>query len=520
MTDAVDATQVGSRDLLEIWRERCQITDGQQQEWMNSWLGMGPESLEAPGGGEISDHPQFKPMMVEFLKEAIKTLYKVWKFPEPTKGIKKALERIDKRKPELKDLSEIYFKEFAFLLWEHPDLLLKFRALFDDKMDIISTLKTAQPWDVDAVWSDIYGSQDNDGIKRRVASALNNLGHFTSKPTHTAAAVIGIILPSGHRAVGPYLTSGQLMQCGDSLPLDKILNSGALVGTVLKVLNDHSDGGDPVMAQSIRVTTDELLRDGVAPKKYNIDPRLKQLLLPVDGAASEYLSVTPLTSMGLSACIHSRIVLKNSFAKRMSYGYSTTALTNFTAILKAQSAVEEDLVVTDIPNRVLMFNVPMVNLEFVTLKRVQKKGFLPFITQSMLGDIYQAREGNNYQRKMEKSKLEGVIKSVLKQIGGIKKECEAALEKPVKGMDSLPALAGSKSVIREFLLCDRLEDKKPVFDKLFDAIAECCYAALDAARFNVESRKDISLGLSLKDKEWFMSWAPDFINEHNTLIWG
>ncbi|WP_409420102.1 hypothetical protein ABHF91_09695 [Pseudaeromonas sp. ZJS20] len=523
-------TKVSLEKVLAVWRERCQLTGDEQQAIMVKWLGEPSIENDASSedeGAAILEHPQFKPMMVEFLLMAIGKLHAAWAQTDS----KAQLKKMDKSLREAGDmradsflaaLSDLYVGAFAELLWSHPAYQLKFRTLFDDKKDVLDSLKTAQPWEVDAVVSEVCGNQDEasiDSVKHRVAAALNNLGHFTAKPTHTAAAVVGVILPSEHAAVGPYLTSGQLMVCGDDLPLDQIANVGALVGPVLKILNEGSDCGEPETAQAIRAATDELLREGVAPKEYSIDPRLKQLLLPVGGGESDYLSVTPLTSMGLSARIHARVDLKKSFAKDMRYGYSATAIGNFTAIRKTQSAIAQDKVIGDIPNKALMFDLPSVNVEFVTLKRAQMKPFSPFITRQSLLALYEARVSNN--ASAEEKELTRIILGILNQLGQMKKECVAALRKSKSGAESLPQLEADKTVIREFLLCDDSSDESDInFFKLPEAIAESCYSALDAARFHAEKKNDVSLGLSVKDKNQFMRWVPELISDRLTLIWG
>lgn len=142
--------------------------------------------------------------------------------------------------------------------------------------------------------------------------AITQLVHFSAKPVNSNAAACGVRLAAGLPPLRlPYV--GVRAMGLSAVPLDFSGVGGAGSTTapsqVLAVLEgDANDRFKDVPAEEVAIIRElvERLAEGAEVGCDLVDPRLRQLLMPVDEPGA-YVALTPLHASGLSALVDKRV---------------------------------------------------------------------------------------------------------------------------------------------------------------------------------------------------------------------
>ncbi|MBA4255961.1 MAG: hypothetical protein C0445_08820 [Polaromonas sp.] len=429
-------------------------------------------------------------------------------------------------------LHEHCHQAFLQMLWEHEQTKALVRSGASHKKAFLQSnaLQEANAFDVQAVLRTLTLAASNPETqaarRQTIAAALRSLGHFTSKPTHTSAQALGIVIDPKARSIGPYLTAGMLQEHERPLMLDQAVNDNTgKTSFCLDVLNGNSTQADAATSALVRQVATELFANGYEHGTHTIDPRLRQILLPATDVG-RYRAITPLTSMGLSAYLHSHWQSRQpgeqgasqSFGKLVFHGFSTTAMNNFTAIRRVQHAAEPDKTVGSLPNRAWLFEVPRLDEAHAVLTRIRHRGYhlhLPKPLQERLFAGYVRHyailhvdtvRAVHTEQQMYRPLLRFMWADLLHQ----RSQCIDALEElDEAARTAILADAASQTTAEQFLLAGiagESEQGVPL-RRLSTRMASLLFR-------QVEQLKDgngKTLGLSVIDRQRFMRWAPQAI---------
>ena len=477
-------------------------------------------------------------VLVESARQWLVALHAAWECnPVQAKKAVKAFDTyVDKSGLAFHELHEAiraYCHEAVLqMLWEHERTKAQVRAGASNRKAFLQSqpLQAVNPFDVNAVMQTLAQAFANPETltlqQQAIATALRSLGHFTSKPTHTSAQALGIVISPKAGGIGPYLTAGLVQQYGHVLWLDQTVNDNTgRTGFCLEALNSDAMQADTTAAL-VREVADGLFANGHEHGTHTIDPRLRQILLPV--ANGRYRAVTPLTSMGLSAYLHSHwqpwkpdadktdAVLQQSFGQLMFYGFSTTAMNNFTAVRKVQHALEPDKTVGNIPNRALLFDVPRLDQAHATLARIQHRGYRLYLPKSMGSELlarYLEHRSILNQNSMSAMETErGIYRPVLRFIWQDLLAQQAQCADALDDLDdatrtAIFSEASGWTGAQKFLLLGMKEgaDQTVSARALAQHLSSLLYAQVE----QLKDERDKTLGLSATDRQRFMRWAPD-----------
>jgi hypothetical protein len=412
---------------------------------------------------------------------------------------------------------------FCEMLWGHPRTKGLVRPSYADRHAFVSTPlpEDLNEFDVPAVVNCLANATASDpsvmaGRHASMIEALSKLGHFTSKPTHTSASPIGIVLGPGQKGMGPYLTAGLLLEKGHAIRLDQAMNDNTGKTTVcLEALNADGDGqADQATVSMVQQLAAQLYADGYEHGTQIIDPRLRQILLPAQDG--RYRALTPLTSMGLSAYLHSHWQREKSYAQLVFYGFSSTAINNFTAIRKVGHALEPERSVTGIPNRALVFDVPRIDEAHTVLARVRHLGYriqLPKAVRAELFAQYQRHTATlrsdsvraiELERRICRSALALFWLHVLDQRDQC---CDALGSMNDDVQEEVRLQVAGRRAIDRFLVAGMDTAGGASARELTKDMALLLWSHL--ARLKDSQNK--TLGLGTIDRQRFMRWAPKAI---------
>ncbi len=517
--------------LFEPWREGLsdEIFQAEMARWINA--------AKAHQTADVLDQARANPVkqtLTEFCRLWLFALHHAWRCDDKT--VNKASKELDQVVSALPaEMSDADFSHallshrvagFGQMLWEHPGTKTLVRSIARDRRTFQQAdwLGTVQAMDVQAVHARLEQAQSAAGEpaqREAIRATLHKLGHFTSKPRHTSARVIGIVLAPDRQPVGPYLTAGRVMAHGHHVLLDQSVNdSSGKTSVMLGVLNGENEETDPATAQRVRETAAELFAQGHEFGTEAIDPRLPQILLPLpDG---RYRAITPLTSMGLSAYLHGQVVAGNTFAHEMSYGFSTTAINNLTAIRRVPHALIADRTVGQIPNRAFGFDVPRLNEAHRMLARVRHGRFRLRLSSDLQGRLFHAYV-KSFQRFLNDDSVEAIRMErrihqrhrvgpyVCEQVLAARAQCaEALVDMGESEREALLADPSHLSALDRYLLhgLENESEQAPSLRTLGEYLAERVFDCME--KLENEGAK---LGLSLIDRQRFRRWAPQALAE-------
>ncbi len=420
---------------------------------------------------------------------------------------------------------------FLQMLWEHEQTKALVRSGASHKKAFLQShaLQDTDEFNVQAVLRELTQAASNPEVQAKqrqaIAAALRSLGHFTSKPTHTSAQAVGIVVNPKDRSIGPYLTAGMLQEHERSLWLDQAVNDNTgKTSFCLEVLNGDSTQADAATVSMVREVASELFANGYEHGTHAIDPRLRQILLPV--ADGRYRAITPLTSMGLSAYLHSHWQpwqsdkggMSKSFGQSVFYGFSSTAMNNFTAIRKVQHVTEADKTVGSLPNRALLFDVPRLDEAHATLARIRHRGYHLYVPKPLMENLFA-----EYLRHLsilhvdsvrsihaEQRMYRHVLRFFWADLQNLRARCADALDdlNEAARIEILANFADQPAAV-QFLLAGLAGESEQgvALRTLSKQMATLLFR-------QVEQFKDgdgKTLGLSVIDRQRFMRWAPQAI---------
>ena len=135
-------------------------------------------------------------------------------------------------------------------------------------------------------------------------NTIAELVHFSSKTVNSNAALAGVRLASGDALDAPYVSARTLMARGVSLSLD-YGKGGAAVAGICKQVNAVVRGNPFAEAASAeeRLAIEDAMT-GACSSAFSVgvehvDHRLRQILIPKEGAEGGYVSMTPMTAGGI-----------------------------------------------------------------------------------------------------------------------------------------------------------------------------------------------------------------------------
>lgn len=427
------------------------------------------------------------------------------------------------------------------LFWSHPRTKTKVRGAGKEAFMQSSLLQDVNLFDIPAVLAALteeHASPEAAQAQRdRIASALDKLGHFTSKPIHTSAQAVGVTLPPNASAVGPYLTAGLLIAQKRLLWLDQAVNdnTGQAIG-YLEILNGTSQEDSPATLDLVKQVADQYFAQGRAHGTDAIDPRLRQIVLPA--SEGQYRAITPLASMGLSAYLHSHWQdwlpvepsttpeakqskkIRASHGQAVSYGFSSTAINNFTAIRKVQHQHLPEREVGNLPNRVLLFEVPSLDEAHRTLASILHQGYRLYLPERLKETLFKAyRHAGNALINVDSASAIEIEKRLQRpamhwlasELHRIRDLCADALD----AMDDSARIAllesqSTPSEVVQFFLGGLTQEagRSVSTRELSEVLARLLYKQVA----QIADGKEM-LGLSVIDRQRFMRWAPGAITQ-------
>ena len=135
-------------------------------------------------------------------------------------------------------------------------------------------------------------------------NTIAELVHFSSKTVNSNAALAGVRLASDDALDAPYVSARTLMSRGVSLSLD-YGKGGAAVAGICKQVNAVVRGNpfaEAASSEERRAIEDAMT--GACSSAFSVgvehvDHRLRQILIPKEGAEGDYVSMTPMTAGGI-----------------------------------------------------------------------------------------------------------------------------------------------------------------------------------------------------------------------------
>ena len=488
-------------------------------------------SWQAMDAADRAGSSPVKATLLELAKLWLQALLVAWE--EKSANAKKMVQSLeDEALIQAPDLSEEHFNQallkqratlFRSMLWGHPRTKGLVRPSYCDRQDFIATAlpEDLNEFDVPAVVACLAKASASDpeviaGRRASMAAALRQLGHFTSKPTHTSASPVGIVLGSGQKSMGPYLTAGLLLEKGQALRLDQAMNDNTGKTSVcLEALNGDGDGqADTATVAMVRELAAQLYAEGYEHGTQSIDPRLRQILLPVQGG--RYRALTPLTSMGLSAYLHSHWQREQSYAQLVFYGFSSTAINNFTAIRKVAHVLQPERPVTAIPNRALVFDVPRIDEAHTVLARIRHLGYRIQLPQSVKGELFAQYLRHAAMLRSDSVQAIELERRICRTALGLfwwhvldhrAHCCEALQALSSEAHEEIRLQAVGRRAVDRFLLEGMDTADGAGARELAKDMAVLLWSHI--ARF--KDSQDKTLGLGPIDRQRFMRWAPKAI---------
>ena len=541
MTGHPRLLDVEQERALHAWQAPLPI---EQQQALQALYERETQAWAAMDVGDRAQADPLKACLAESARRWLAALHAVWMYDarrakESAKDLDAHIQTLAATDLTFHALNEVLWahclQAALQMLWEHERTKLWVRGGASNKKTFLqsSLLQEMDVFDMPAVLQTLaQASAKPEALtaqRQTIAAALRTLGHFTSKPTHTSASAIGIVLSPQAHGIGPYLTAGLVQDHGHTLWLDQTINDNTgRTGSYREVLNGENAQADAATAASVREVAAELFADGHEHGTDAIDPRLRQILLPVvDG---HYRAVTPVTSLGLSAYLHSHWQPwepnadeesygdRQSFGQLVFYGFSTTAIGNFTAIRRVPHALEPDKTIGNLPNRALLFDVPRLDEAHATLARTRHRGYRPHLPKGM-GDAlfeqyltHRAILNNDTvaaietERRLYRPVLRFMWQDLLRQ----RAQCADALDDLDDVLRAeILAMVTSQPTAVKFLLAGMTgESGHGVAPR---ALAEHLAGLLLREVEQFKDGKDKTLGLSVSDRQRFMRWAPDAI---------
>lgn len=134
--------------------------------------------------------------------------------------------------------------------------------------------------------------------------AIAELVHFSSKTVNSNAALAGVRLAADEALDAPYISARTLIARGVSLSLDYGKGGAAMAGIckqVNAVVRGHpfADAASPEERLAIESAMTAACSSAFSVGVGHVDHRLRQILIPKEGAEGGYVSMTPMTAGGV-----------------------------------------------------------------------------------------------------------------------------------------------------------------------------------------------------------------------------
>lgn len=142
-------------------------------------------------------------------------------------------------------------------------------------------------------------------------NTIAELVHFSSKTVNSNAALVGVRLASDDALDAPYVSARTLMARRVSLSLD-YGKGGAAVAGICKQVNSvvggtpFAEAASPEERAAIENAMAEACSSAFSVGVERVDHRLRQILIPKEGAEGGYVSMTPITAGGVCELLFER----------------------------------------------------------------------------------------------------------------------------------------------------------------------------------------------------------------------
>lgn len=133
---------------------------------------------------------------------------------------------------------------------------------------------------------------------------IAELVHFSSKTVNSNAALVGVRLAADDVLDAPYVSARTLMARNVSLSLDYGKGGAAVAGICKQVNavvrnNSFAEAASPEERAAIEHAMTEACSSAFSVGVGHVDHRLRQILIPKEGAEGGYVSMTPITAGGV-----------------------------------------------------------------------------------------------------------------------------------------------------------------------------------------------------------------------------
>ena len=133
---------------------------------------------------------------------------------------------------------------------------------------------------------------------------IAELVHFSSKTVNSNAALVGVRLAADDVLDAPYVSARTLMARNLSLSLDYGKGGAAVAGICKQVNavvrnNSFAEAASPEERAAIEHAMTEACSSAFSVGVGHVDHRLRQILIPKEGAEGGYVSMTPITAGGV-----------------------------------------------------------------------------------------------------------------------------------------------------------------------------------------------------------------------------
>lgn len=133
---------------------------------------------------------------------------------------------------------------------------------------------------------------------------IAELVHFSSKTVNSNAALVGVRLAADDVLDAPYVSARTLMARKVSLSLDYGKGGAAVAGICKQVNavvrnNSFAEAASPEERAAIEHAMTEACSSAFSVGVGHVDHRLRQILIPKEGAEGGYVSMTPITAGGV-----------------------------------------------------------------------------------------------------------------------------------------------------------------------------------------------------------------------------
>lgn len=133
---------------------------------------------------------------------------------------------------------------------------------------------------------------------------IAELVHFSSKTVNSNAALVGVRLAADDVLDAPYVSARTLMARKVSLSLDYGKGGAAVAGICKQVnavvrSNSFAEAASPEERAAIEHAMTEACSSAFSVGVGHVDHRLRQILIPKEGAEGGYVSMTPITAGGV-----------------------------------------------------------------------------------------------------------------------------------------------------------------------------------------------------------------------------